>query len=118
MRGNATIQKALQKALDAAKRGFLLNKKIKYKKLNQDDILEILIEHFQDDEFQELEYAKGCLLGKIDEDLRFIGVYGDESCIAEINSSIEEIDINFDFNGDHEVLKNNSEFQIKQTKNK
>lgn len=87
--------------------------KIQYKKLNQDDILEILIEHFWDDEFRGLGYAYGCLLGKIDEDLRFIGVFGDESQIEELNSNINEIDINCDFNGDHEFIKNNPEFQIK-----
>ena len=90
-----------------------MNDKIKYKKLNQDDILEILIEHFLDEEFRGLAYAYGCLLGSIDEDLRFIGVYGDEPCTEDINACISEIDANVDFNGDHEFLKNNPEFQIK-----
>lgn len=44
-------------------------------------------------------------LGSIDEDLRFIGVYGDEPCTEEINSCISEIDANFDFNGDHEFYR-------------
>jgi len=87
--------------------------KIQYKKLNQDDILEILIEHFLDDEFRGLGYAHGRLLGNIDEDLRFIGVFSEEGTMDELTSSINEIDLNCDFNGDHEFIKNNPEFQIK-----
>ncbi len=52
-----------------------MNRKICYKKLDEDDILEILIEHFQNGELSDFISAHGCILGKPGNDLRFIGVF-------------------------------------------
>lgn len=46
------------------------------KKLNEDDILEILLEYYQDKECAYFPNSKGMLLGISGEDLRFIGIYG------------------------------------------
>lgn len=52
-----------------------MNRKICYKKLDEDDILEILIEHFQNGELSDFISACGCILGKPGNELRFIGVF-------------------------------------------
>ncbi len=86
-------------------------KKICYKKLDEDDILEILIEHFQDDELRGFSKACGCLLGKPGEDMRFIGVFS-KSDDQIFDLDLEEIDKKIDYNGSHAFLKNHPEFNL------
>ena len=88
-----------------------MNGKICYKKLDEDDILEILIEHFQNDELSDFIYAHGCLLGKPGEDLRFIGTFS-KSDGQVITEDIEKLDKEIDYNGDHSFLKNHPEFNL------
>lgn len=82
------------------------------KKLDEDDILEILIEHFQKGKFGE-SCGQGCILGTPGKDLRFIGVIS-KNC-GEYN--LEEIDKEMDFNGDHAFLKKHPEFYIQPPTN-
>lgn len=85
--------------------------KICYKKLDEDDILEILIEHFQNDEFSECLNAHGCLLGNPGKDLRFVAAFSkEEKPISE--QTLAEIDKEKGFNGDHAFLKNNLSLQL------
>lgn len=82
-------------------------------KLDMDDIIEILIEHYYD-QFVGCVCAKGVLLGKADEDLRFVGAFG-----AMENDEIRDVDLiqldkQLDYNGDHSFLKKNPEFYIKK----
>lgn len=84
-----------------------------YKKLDEDDILEILMEHFQDDELAGVELSQGCILGTPGKDLRFIGVFSKDSSEKVANIDFEKIDETIDFNGDHSFLKSNPEFYIK-----
>ena len=81
------------------------------KKLDEDDILEILIEHFQDDELRNYMRAQACLLGKPGEELRFIGVFSNDDS-ATLQHDFKKLDKEIDYNGDHSFLENNLEFQI------
>ncbi|KIR01966.1 hypothetical protein P261_00780 [Lachnospiraceae bacterium TWA4] len=88
-----------------------MNEKICYKKLDKDDILEILIEYFQENEFLEFSFAEGYLLGDSEKDLRFIGVFSNNyKKISE--GDIKKIDREMDYNGDHSFLKNHPEYNI------
>ncbi|MGY0374239.1 hypothetical protein [Clostridium sp. JNZ J1-5] len=84
--------------------------KIIIKKLNQDDILEIIFEHFQEIELKEAVITKGIILGTPGKDLRFVGVFGDETCEEIYEYDLEEIDENQEFNGSHAFLENNPNF--------
>ena len=53
-----------------------MGKKIKYIKLDADDIMEIVLHYYQE-KFNHSENARGILLGTPEKDLRFIGVFGD-----------------------------------------
>lgn len=88
-----------------------MKKKIFYKKLDEDDILEILIEHFQNGELSDLISAQGCLLGKPGEDLRFIGVFSNKE-YHMIEPDFEKLDKELDYNGDHAFIKNHPEFNL------
>lgn len=72
------------------------------KKLEKDDILEILIEYFQEGELKNCSYATANLFGEVNEDLRFVGVFS-KNVIKNID--LQEIDKNTDFNGDHSALR-------------
>ena len=77
----------------------------KVKKLTEDDILEILIEKFYDDECANLLSAKGTLLGEVGKDLRFIGVYTTEDNWEMLSKiDVHEIDRTTEFNGDHNIF--------------
>ena len=81
-----------------------MNKKICYKKLNEDDILEILIEHFQSGELADYVSAQGCLLGEVGKNLRFVGFFSkDEHEI--LKHDLEELDKKTDYNGDHAAVQ-------------
>jgi len=74
-------------------------KKRKVIKLNEDDILEILIEHFQTN--NKVENAKGILFGESGKDLRFVGVFGSINDIDIGRIDLGEVDKDMEFNGDH-----------------
>ena len=88
-----------------------MNEKICYKKLDEDDILEILIEHFQDDELSDYISAQGCLLGEPGRDLRFVGVFSnnDETILKH---DLEILDKEIEYNGDHAFFKKHPEFNF------
>lgn len=86
--------------------------KVIIKKLNEDDILEILIEHFWEGELKDKVTAKGLILGVPGKNLRFIGAFGNEECDEIYNYDLEEIDKNHEFNGSHSFLEKNPDFYI------
>ena len=87
-----------------------MNNDVHLKKLDEDDILEILLEHFQDGELNDCPCSRGCILGSPGKDLRFIGVFSKESESNEYKRDFEDIDNEIDFNGDHAFLKEHPEF--------
>jgi hypothetical protein len=88
-------------------------KDYKIKKLNEDDILEILIEYFQDGELKNMPSAKCMLLGNPGKDLRFVGIFTKtKNAIKTSNYDLEEIDKKVDFNGDHSFLENNPDSHL------
>lgn len=80
-----------------------------FKKLDEDDILEILIEHFQDGELEDYISAQGCLLGKPNENLRFIGVFSNDDN-EMLQYDLKKLDKEIDFNGDHSTLTEDNLF--------
>ncbi len=72
------------------------------KKLEQDDILEILIEHFWDGELKKYSYASADVFGEVGEDLRFVGVFS-KKALNDID--LQAIDQCTDFNGDHSAWR-------------
>lgn len=89
-----------------------MDKKIKYMKLDADDIMEILLEHYQR-QFNDAEYASGKFLGSPSDELRFVAVFGDYDDPNMHNVDFEKLDKNMDYNGDHAFLKNNLDFSVK-----
>ena len=83
-------------------------KKMFVKKLNEDDILEILIEHFQEGKYAKSE---GCakIYGLPGQDLRALVVVNHGSH-KEIN--LDEIEKNIEYNGDHHFLIGHPEFDL------
>ncbi len=78
------------------------------KKLNEDDILEILIEHFQcKKNSQFCGYAK--FYGMPGQDLRAVIVVTRDPC-SDIN--LDDIEKNIEYNGDHQFLSEHSEFDL------
>lgn len=88
-----------------------MNRKICYKKLDEDDILEILIEHFQNGELSDFISAHGCILGKPGDDLRFIGVFSKSEKQVPYQD-LEELDKEINYNGDHSFLKAHTEYNL------
>ena len=88
------------------------NKNYFVKKLDEDDILEILLEYFLEIDRTNTPLSRGILLGKPGDNLRFVGVYGEEDDLEFMELSLEEIDGNYEFNGTHSFLKNNPTFYI------
>lgn len=68
------------------------------KKLNQDDILRILVRHFQEEIGESWGYGE--LLGTPNKDLRFIGIFSTDDNKTPSDYDIEQIDSNTDFNDD------------------
>lgn len=87
------------------------------KKLNQDDILEIVLEYFQENEVKGMSAAKGIILGKPNKDLRFIGVFSEIENNEVISQyDLKKLDEEMDFNGDHSFFDKHPEFYIDETK--
>lgn len=84
---------------------------INYIKLDVDDIMEILLEYYQE-RFEDSEFAKGIFLGSADDELRFIAAFGkmEDSKICDVD--LEKIDSQMDYNGEHAFLRNNPDFYI------
>jgi hypothetical protein len=96
-----------------------LKRKIIIKKLNEDDILEIVLEHYQEQkEFKGMVKTKGQLFGTPGKDLRFIGVYGDDTADEIFNYDLEEIDKKQDYNGDHSFFDRHPDFLIPSNQKK
>lgn len=66
------------------------------KKLNEDDILRILVTHFQVDDFGE-SWGHGEILGTPGKDLRFIGVFRNDLDNLPFRYDINQIDKTVDF---------------------
>ena len=88
-----------------------MNSEICYKKLDEDDILEILIEHFQNSELSDYVTARGCILGKPGDNLRFVGIFA-KSDKQIFTQEFEKIDKKIDYNGDHSFLRSHPEFNL------
>ena len=82
------------------------------KKLSEDDILEILLEYYQEKECASFPRSRGMLLGIPGDNLRFIGIYGKENDSSIAESDLSEIDKATDFNGDHSFLEKNPRFHF------
>ena len=78
------------------------------KKLDEDDVLEILIEHFQRGKQKKI-VGNARFFGSAGQDLRVVIVLNDNE---SENFDLEEIDRNTDFNGDHSFLNNHPEFDL------
>ena len=85
--------------------------KINYIKLDVDDIMEILLEYYQE-RFEDSEVAKGIFLGAADNELRFIAAFGQMGNSEIENLDLEKIDSQMDYNGEHAFLRNNPEFYL------
>lgn len=84
----------------------MINDKVVVKKINQDDILEILIEYFWEHELNEHLEAKGLLLGEAGKDHRFVAVFGETPDNELFNREVHDcnlivLDKSTEFNGDH-----------------
>lgn len=79
------------------------NNKELIKKLSQDDILRILVKHFQTGEFGN-SWGYGEILGTPDNDLRFIGIFCTDDTKNPSDYDIGQIDSNMDFNDDWYLL--------------
>ena len=92
-----------------------MNQHIKFIKLDSDDIIEIILEYYQD-QLKESQLARGILLGDSNNELRFIGVLGSEKIDYNAIDAIDlrEVDKTMDYNGDHSFLKKNPQFYIKK----
>ena len=85
---------------------------IKYVKLDEDDILEIIVEHFQDENVN-IFFGKGIILGTPSKDLRFVGVLSTEDAFTKARDvNLEELDKKMEYNGFHSSIKNNPECWI------
>jgi hypothetical protein len=85
------------------------------KKINEDDILEILIEKFYETDCSDFPSAKGVLLGEVGENLRFIGIFTNEDnwkLLREID--VNKIDSDYDYNGDHFTILKNPDLHVKE----
>lgn len=80
-----------------------------FTKLEEDDILEILLEHFQDQGF---EFGKGILLGNPGLDLRFVGAIGSHSDKSVVDCDLTNLDKTIEFNGFHSYLRKISDSDI------
>lgn len=93
-----------------------MEKKYNLMKLDEDDILEILVEYFQGKEKFGCLQASACLMGESGKDLRFIGAFSSDE--EKIRCDFEKIDKEMDYNGDHSFIKKNPEFWISQPSKK
>lgn len=84
---------------------------MKYFKLNEDDLLEIIIDYCYD-QCPELSSAHAVFLGESGKDLRCIAVLDDDEFLKVTDEQIKDIDENKEFNGDHSFLENHPEFYL------
>ena len=75
---------------------------IKYFKLNEDDILEIVSEYVAEKTGIKEFSSKSIAYGTPSKDLRIIVAVGDSS-LSHVD--LEEVDKTLDFNGDHSLVK-------------
>lgn len=85
------------------------------KKLNEDDILEILIEYFQDNELKNYILARTKLFGVPGRDLRFVGAFAKDDSDEIINCNLEDIDKSTEYNGDHSFINDNPIFNLNKS---
>ena len=88
-----------------------MSNSIKYLKLDEDDILEILIEYHQE-QGDFYDFGKGIILGSPGDNLRFVAVLGKERDEEIRNTDLYTLDASLDYNGSHSFLKNHPEFYI------
>ena len=88
-----------------------MNKKIHYVKIDMEDILDILIEHFYS-QFEDTDVANGIILGTPDKELRFVGAFSkyEDTQVSDID--LKKLDESMDYNGEHAFLKNNPQFYL------
>lgn len=85
-------------------------------KFNQDDILEILLEHLGEETKFGTYQSSGMLLGTPGKDLRLIAVIGDLDDMGINHLNLEEIEKEMDYNGTHSDL--GDDFLFKRENNK
>ena len=75
------------------------------KKIEEDDICSILVDHFRETESKvaELSCARSIILGTPGKDLRFVSVFYEDDIRRDYN--MEEIDAKHDFNGDQSFIR-------------
>ncbi len=88
-----------------------MKKEFIYKKLDEDDIIEIIIEHFQRVECPDFIRAKACLYGEPGHDLRLIAVFSNDEQ-EKIEHDFKKLDEEMSYNGDHSFLKKHPEYYI------
>lgn len=89
---------------------------IEYIKLDEDDILEIIIEHFQNQN-EDIFFGKGVLIGTPAKDLRFVGVLSTEEAFESARDiELAEVDREASYNGFHSFVKETPECWLKPGK--
>lgn len=86
-----------------------MESKIIYEKLNEEDILEIVMEYLQE-KHNNLPFSKIILLGEIGKDLRCVCAISEKIPNSDLN--LIEVDKKINFTGDHEFLKQHPEFLL------
>ena len=89
--------------------GDIMKNKIVYEKLNEDDILEIVMEHLQE-KHGDFPFSKIVILGEIGKDLRCICALSKKVPRSDLN--LIEIDKKMEFTGDHAFLEQHPEFLL------
>jgi len=98
-------QRYIEKMTIAVKKGEYI-----VKKLNENDIYSIVIEYLTENEVH-LPKLRAVFLGEPSKDLRLVVVYSDDEDKLK-DCSLEEIDKQCDYNGEHSFLKNNPEYHV------
>ena len=88
-----------------------MNNNVQYVKLDIDDIIEIVIEHYYN-KLDNVNEAKGIILGTPDNELRFVGAFCNNEEATVSNIDLENIDETMEYNGEHSFLKKNPQFYI------
>ena len=86
-----------------------MKNKIIYEKLNEEDILEIVMEYLQK-KHDSLPFAKIVILGEIGKDLRCVCALSKK--IPSSDLDLIEVDKKIEFTGDHEFLNQHPEFLL------
>lgn len=83
-------------------------------KFNQDDILEILLEHLGEETEFGTYQSSGMLIGTPGKDLRLIAIIGDLDDMGINHLNLEEIEKEMDYNGTHSDLGDDFLFKGKK----